>query len=132
MKMAGNKILLDTNIISALFKGEEGIADKIDNADIVFIPAIVVGEHYYGSMKSVQIEKNIQNIEKLIERYSVLKVDEKTAKEYGIIKAELEKKGRRIPENDIWIAALAKQYDLTLISRDSHFDEIHSISKEKW
>lgn len=49
MKMAGNKVLLDTNIITALFKGEEGIADKIDSAEIVYIPAIVVGEHYYGS-----------------------------------------------------------------------------------
>ena len=132
MKMAGNKILLDTNIISALFKGEEGIADKIDRADNVYIPAIVVGEHYYGSMKSLHIEKNIQNVEELIERYPVLKVDQKTAKEYGTIKAELKKKGKPIPENDIWIAAIAKQYDLVLITRDNHFDEIDTISKEKW
>lgn len=83
-------------------------------------------------MNSQHIEKNIQNIEKLIARYPVLKVDEKTAKEYGIIKAELRKKGKPIPENDIWIAALAKQHNLILITRDNHFDEIGSISKEKW
>lgn len=83
-------------------------------------------------MYSLHIKKNIQDIEKLIGSYEVLKADETTAREYGIVKADLRKKGKPIPENDIWIAAFAKQYDLTLITRDGHFNEIDSISKEKW
>lgn len=130
--MAGNKILLDTNIITALLKGEEGIADKIDNATSANIPVIVVGELYYGAMYSQHIQKNTLDIQKLIANYSVLNADEKTAEKYGIIKADLRKKGKPIPENDIWIAAIAQQYNLTLITRDGHFDSIDTISKEKW
>ena len=47
-----------------------------------------------------------------------------TARHYGIIKSQLKKKGRPIPENDVWIAAIAKEYDLTLVTRDDHFSYI--------
>jgi len=44
----------------------------------------------------------------------------------------LRKKGRPIPENDIWIAAIAFQHDLTLVSRDEHFEEVEDLKLEKW
>ena len=46
---------------------------------------------------------------------------------YGNIKAELRKKGKPVPENDIWIAAIAQRYQLTIVTRDKHFKEIESI-----
>lgn len=132
MKMTGNKFLLDTNIIAAWFNGEVNIADKIDKAKEVHIPIIVVGELYYGAAYSIQIEKNIKNIQNITNRYNVLQIDIETTKLYGDIKAALRKKGKPLPENDIWIAAIAQRYQLTIVTRDKHFKEIESISLKNW
>jgi tRNA(fMet)-specific endonuclease VapC len=105
--MAGSKYLLDTNIISDWLSGEIAIANKIDATRSVYIPLIVIGELYFGAFYSEQKQKNIHDIEKLTSRYKGLLADIQTAREYGKIKAALRKKGRPIPENDVWIAALA-------------------------
>ncbi|MBA3472116.1 MAG: VapC toxin family PIN domain ribonuclease, partial [Rubrobacter sp.] len=41
-------------------------------------------------------------------------------------------KGRPIPENDIWIAAVALQHDLVLASRDSHFEHVEGLQLDRW
>jgi len=129
--MTGSKFLLDTNIITAWLKGEKSVADKIDKAKAVYIPVIVVGELYFGAMHSTHIQKNIDDIKKITANYSVLLVDEAVAVAYGNIKAAL-KKGKPIPENDIWIAAIAQQHNLIIATRDKHFKEIHSIKIKNW
>lgn len=130
--MIGNRILLDTNIISAWLKGEKSLANKIDEAEDVYIPVVVLGELYYGAQYSTQIHTNISNIEKLVARYDVLNTNSETAALYGIIKASLRKKGKPIPENDIWIASIARQHNLTLVTRDRHFNEVDGIATTKW
>ncbi len=50
----------------------------------------------------------------------------------GKIKNYLRQKGLPIPENDIWIAATARQYNLTLVSRDAHFGNIENLHVESW
>jgi len=130
--MIGNRILLDTNIISAWLKGEKSLANKIDEAEDVYIPVVVLGELYYGAQYSTQIHTNISNIEKLVARYDVLNTNSETAALYGIIKASLRKKGKPIPENDIWIAGIARQHNLTLVTRDRHFNEVDGIATTKW
>jgi predicted nucleic acid-binding protein len=72
--MTGNSVLLDTNIISALLLGDATIADNINSTAEAFIPIIVIGELYYGAQYSTHIQKNTNNIHKLLERYSVLKL----------------------------------------------------------
>jgi tRNA(fMet)-specific endonuclease VapC len=132
MKMIGNKFLLDTNIITAWLKGETALADKIDKAKEIHIPIIVLGELYYGALYSTKVEKNIRDIKSITSNYNVLKVDEETTIAYGNIKAALRKKGKPIPENDIWIAAIAKRYKLIVVTRDKHFKEIESINIKSW
>jgi len=56
--------------------------------------------------------------------------DLNTAEEYGGIKAELKRRGRPIPENDIWIAASARRHDAILVSSDRHFDEVEGLHVE--
>ncbi len=130
--MTGNRILLDTNIISAWLKGEKAIADKIDDADEVYIPVHVLGELYYGAQHSTNVQTNLANIKKVIARYELLNTNEVTASLYGIIKASLRRKGKPIPENDIWIATIAKQHQLTLITRDKHFNEVDGLDVDNW
>jgi tRNA(fMet)-specific endonuclease VapC len=132
MKMIGNKFLLDTNIITAWLKGETALADKIDKAKEIHIPIIVLGELYYGALYSTKVEKNIRDIKSITSNYNVLKVDEETTIAYGNIKAALRKKGKPIPENDIWIAVIAKRYELIVVTRDKHFKEIESINIKSW
>jgi tRNA(fMet)-specific endonuclease VapC len=115
IRMTGNKYLLDTNIISAWLEDEKIIANNMDNAAGIFIPVIVVGEMYYGARYSTKVEHNINNISKAISHYPILPIDENTCEHYGIIKASLRKKGRPIPENDIWISAIASNIILQLL-----------------
>ena len=130
--MTGNKFLLDTNIVSALLKGEVIIADNLDKAEAAYIPIIVVGELYYGASFSSQVEKNTADLKKVTSRYQLLSLDEETTAVYGNIKTALRKKGKPIPENDIWIAAIAIQNDIPLVTRDNHFKEIENLSLITW
>ncbi|HPZ09106.1 MAG TPA: type II toxin-antitoxin system VapC family toxin [Candidatus Eremiobacteraeota bacterium] len=120
------KLLLDTNIIIALFNGEIVIQEKIAEVTDIFISTTVLGELYYGAYRSSQIEENLEKINSFASVIPLLLCDGNTANEYGIIKNLLRKKGTPIPENDIWIASIAKQYNLTLATRDNHFNAIKS------
>ncbi len=132
MQMSGSKFLLDTNIITAWIKGEKNIADKVEKANAVYIPIIVLGELYYGASYSTHFQKNIGVIKKLTNRYKLLLLDEPASIEYGKIKSSLRKKGSPIPENDIWIAAIALCHNLTLVTRDGHFNEVAGLKLIAW
>jgi tRNA(fMet)-specific endonuclease VapC len=68
----------------------------------------------------------------LIRESFVLGVDETTAEVYARIREELRVKGRPIPENDVWIAALALQHEQPVVSRDEHFDSIRGLARVGW
>jgi tRNA(fMet)-specific endonuclease VapC len=59
-------------------------------------------------------------------------VDRRCSEIYSDVKLALKKKGRPIPENDIWIAASALQHGLVLITRDKDFDTVEGLTVEKW
>jgi tRNA(fMet)-specific endonuclease VapC len=126
------RYLLDTNIVIALFAGDKAVEAKVRNtADVALAPPII-GELYFGAQKSGKVTENLQRINMLIEEHILFSCDLETAQWYGIIKDRLRRKGTPIPNNDIWIAALAMQHDLTLVTRDSHFDEVESLQTERW
>lgn len=130
--MTGNSYLLNTNIISALFKGEQAIAAKIDEAASVYIPVIAVGELHFGAELVNDSSKYIDDIESLTASYTIFFIDSDTCRKYGAIKAALRKKGRPIPENDIWIAAIAMQHNFIVATRDKHFLEVDGLAIEEW
>ncbi len=129
--MNGN-YLLDTNIIIALFANDPNVLLNLSKAPNVFVPSIVLGELYYGASKSARVKSNITVIDSFAIKSNVLVCDADTAKHYGRIKNHLRAKGNPIPENDIWIAALAKQYHMTLVTRDQHFQGIKKINIATW
>jgi len=126
------KYLLDTNIIISLFGDDVEIVAKVAKLDEIFIPVPVVGELFFGAQKSLHVEDNIQRINELVESSTVLECTIETAQHYGIIKKMLKDKGRPIPENDIWIAAIAREHGLILVSQDGHFTHVDMIEMEKW
>ncbi|MEQ9548361.1 MAG: type II toxin-antitoxin system VapC family toxin [Coleofasciculus sp. G3-WIS-01] len=126
------RYLLDTNIIIALFADEVAVKNSLIQADEIFVPSIAVGELCYGAKKSGHSKENLERIEELIANSTVLGCDTQTARHYGDVKNKLRLKGRPLPENDIWIAALALQYNLTLVTRDGNFQEIENLLTVAW
>ena len=126
------RFLLDTNIVIALLAGETTVLEALGEVDEVFLSNIVLGELFYGAFKSKQSRDNIRRIEELAENSAVLSCNEHVARRYGEIKNTLRAKGRPIPENDIWLAAIAMYYNLTVVTRDRHFDEIVELATEAW
>ncbi|MBN2007152.1 MAG: type II toxin-antitoxin system VapC family toxin [Anaerolineae bacterium] len=126
------RYLLDTNIIIALFAAETLVIEHLRGANEVFLSSVTVGELYYGAYKSGHVTENLARIEDFVIHNIILGCDAETAQQYGVIKNNLRQKGRPIPENDIWIAAIAMQHGLTLVSRDVHFGEIQELNLESW
>ncbi|HGJ65483.1 TPA: type II toxin-antitoxin system VapC family toxin [bacterium] len=118
---ADGSFLLDTSVIIAIFGGDDSVSKNIMQANGILVPSIAIGELYYGAYKSGKVMKNINQVEEFAIGNSILYCDVNTANEYGFIKNHLRKKGAMIPDNDIWISAIAKQHNLIIATRDQHF-----------
>ncbi|HEU4607646.1 MAG TPA: type II toxin-antitoxin system VapC family toxin [Chitinophagaceae bacterium] len=126
--MTGNKCLLDTSVIIHSFKSNNTVGERLDQIAEIYVPVTVIGELYYGAYKSANTPKHISQVQSFLANCRVLLPDAVTADTYGQIKAALMKKGKPLPENDIWIAAMARQYDLPLFTTDNHFTEIEQLT----
>jgi tRNA(fMet)-specific endonuclease VapC len=129
---ATGKVLLDTNILIALLAEEALVVRHVQEADAVYVPAIALGELHYGARKSARAVANVQRVSALAAASAVLACDAATAAAYGELKAELRARGTPIPENDLWIAALARHHRLTLVSRDAHFSSVPGLKVAAW
>ncbi len=125
-------ILLDTNAVIARLAGDKALQQRLEAADEVFLPSIVLGEMYYGAYHSGRSADNLARVEQFAAGRVVLGCDTATAKIYGQILHKLHLKGRPLPDNDIWIGAIAVQHGLTLVTRDAHFQEIEGLTVEGW
>jgi len=128
MKMTGSKCLLDTSIIIHIFKNTPDIVAKLQTFSEIFVPSIAVGELYYGAYCSTNIKKHLDQTIQFLKDYTILSPDAVTGDFYGQIKKSLKDKGKPIPENDIWIASIAIQFNLPLFAIDKHFKEISNIT----
>jgi len=128
----GGKVLFDTNIIIALFGQDDTVLKHLRGAVELFVPVIAVGELYYGAYKSGRRTANLQRVREFAAANIVLGCDAQTALVYGRVKNELHQKGTPIPENDLWIAALALQHGLVLATRDKHCDAVDGLCIEAW
>ncbi|MEO0838402.1 MAG: PIN domain-containing protein [Cyanobacteria bacterium J06643_5] len=144
--------LLDTNHCSAIILGEPNVIKRVQEVgeDNIFTCVIVQGELTFMMEKSQRREANLAQLAKFLEDIRIYRITEETATIYGQIKAALinqfapkEKSKRRkakvtdlgFDENDIWIAAIALQNNLTIVSRDSDFlriQQVKSLSIESW
>jgi len=125
---ASGRFLLDTNIIIALFEGDDAVLSNLDQAAEVFMSAVVLGELFFGAAKSGRPSENMAKIEQFAGARAILSCDLDVAREYGLLKTTPQRKGRPLPENDIWIAATAKQHRVVLVTRDRHFDDVEGLA----
>ena len=127
--MAGK--VLDANILIDLFRRDEKTVEHIKTISRVYVPAIVLGELYYGACMSDKMKRRMSEVERLATKVITLDITRETTALYGEIRAKLKRNGKKIPENDIWIAALCIQHDLPLVTNDIHFDEVENLITEK-
>jgi len=73
------------------------------------------------------VKENTERLKRFSTTLMLLPCDAGTAVQFGEIKSGLRRKGRPIPDNDIWIAAIARQHGLKVVSRDSHFTEVDNL-----
>ena len=124
-------VLLDTNIVVAYLSDSLSLPIQISSTAFS-VSVVVVGELEYGAKKSTRVGQNLSRVERFLSTVSVLSIDAETARIFGDVKVDLMRKGRPIPDNDIWIAATALQHHLMLITRDAHFEHVDQLDIEKW
>ena len=125
-------MILDTNAVSSLLEGELSLERQLAGSEGHHLPAIVIGEYLFGISQSTTRRRLESLFRQLIRESILLDVDQQTGEYYAHIRLELKQKGRPIPDNDIWIAALARQYNLSVISRDAHFDAVDGLDLLSW
>lgn len=125
-------MILDTNAVSALFAGDPSLGEVLSGEVRHHLPVIVIGEYQYGLARSRDRGRLGRLLDMLIHESVVLAIDVGTASHYAILREELRERGRPIPENDLWIAALSRQHDLPIVTRDDHFDQIENLQRRSW
>lgn len=126
------KCLLDTNVAIRVLNQELDLRTHQGQGLQTLLCLTVVGELYFGAAKSRRPDNNRSKIQRLLQVCPVVPLDLQTAERYGALKVELRRKGRPIPENDLWIAACALRHGLTLVTRDRHFDEVGGLTTQAW
>jgi tRNA(fMet)-specific endonuclease VapC len=120
------KLALDTNAYTALGEGEPSLTDEIRRAEQVGLPIVVLGELWFGFTNGTKLRQNVERLERFLAtpRVQVLQLSEQTARVFGEIATLLRGAGIAIQQNDIWIAALCKQYGFALATRDRGFQHV--------
>ncbi len=125
-------MILDTNGISDLADGHAELTTIIVKAGTVEIPSVVLGEYRFGLAWSRDRNAREHWLKQLLDRFSVLDITNETSTWYADIRSELRRAGQPVPTNDVWIAALCRQHNLPLLSRDKHFDYIPGLQRITW
>jgi tRNA(fMet)-specific endonuclease VapC len=129
---ASGDVLLDTSVVIPYLKGDRAVGAQVKASSSLYLPQTVLGELYCGAHLSQNPGKHLANIQAFLAAVAVLSPGVATAEHYGRLRAQLAKAGTPIPENDIWIAALALEHQLPLAARDAHFDLVRGLQVLKW
>lgn len=121
------RVLLDTNVVSQIMKGDARVVAWLQSWDWAGASAVVAGELLFGAEASANREKLLEAVEGMLTRLGIQAVSTETARKYSQVRARLKQKGTPIPENDVWIAAGALEAALPLASYDGHFAYVEGL-----
>ena len=125
-------MILDTNALSAFVDGDAAVGEVLRHQARACIPVIVLGEFRYGVSQSRHRAAYEQWLQSQLRNFDVLAVTDQTATFYATLRVTLKHQGTPIPANDAWIAALALQHRLPILSRDKHFDAVPELTRREW
>lgn len=124
-----SSLCLDTSAYSNFRRGNEEVAALLDQAELVGVPTIALGELRTGFLLGSKRRSNEAELDAFLENpaVEVLAVDAESSRHYAEIVAELRKAGTPVPTNDIWIAAIAARNGTTILTCDDHFERIGRV-----
>lgn len=130
------RYLLDTNICIYIAKQKPlSVLHKFEHLHVgeVGMSLITYGELYYGVEKSQQAKKSKLLLDELLHLIPPLPLPLEAGKHYGEVRYQLEKQGKPIGNNDLWIAAHALAIDVILVTNNKkEFSRIRSLKIENW
>jgi tRNA(fMet)-specific endonuclease VapC len=122
-----DNIALDTNIAVDILNGKPAILELLRQFDVIYLPITVSGELLFGAKNSASRVRNESRYRAFIDSCILLDTNSLVADAYAEIRLSLKQKGRPIPENDIWIAALCVVHEIPLLSHDRHFEYVDGL-----
>ena len=124
------RALLDTNVYSALMRGDDEVGKWVRRCERIHMSAVVVGELLYGFRHGTRYVANRERLGAFLANPYVefMPVTMTTCERYSLVAASLRRKGRPIPGNDIWIAAHALETGADLLSFDGHYSAVDGLS----
>lgn len=125
-------MIVDTNGLSAFADGDPVVGNLLLETAEIAVPVIVLGEFRYGIRGSRHRAEYENWLAESLSAFRVLAIDEDTARWYAELRFLLKRRGRPIPANDLWIASLARQHGLPVLSRDRHFDAVPRLKRIGW
>lgn len=125
-------MILDTVALSAFLSKDPSLIRALSSTRVLSLPSIVLGEYRFGLLSSARRVSLEETLEQLETASRILPVDELTARSYAVIRHELETAGTPVPMNDLWIAALARQHDLPVVTQDAHFAYVRGLKRIGW
>lgn len=130
MDMDTAKLLLDTNIVSYLFKKSDYARPYYQHlaGKLLFLSFITVGEIFLWAESSGWGQKRRAELEERLHNYSIIPYDHEIARSYARIAAERKRSGRPISLHDAWIAACAVRHAIPLVTHNpKDFESIASL-----
>jgi tRNA(fMet)-specific endonuclease VapC len=123
------RLALDTNRYVDLCKGVAGTVALLEEAEAVMVPFIVIGELRAGFANGRRQADNERALRSFLlkDGVRVLFADDQTTHHYAAVFRQLRKQRTPIPTNDMWVAALVLQHNLSLHARDTHFDQLPQL-----
>ena len=121
------KISLDTNIVIRLLKDDNAVINLLSRKSIIYLPVPVTAELLFAAKNSGRPKDNLKTYNEFIDTCRVLNIARKTADRYSTVRLQLKQKGRPIPENDLWIAAVCIENGLPIITADTLFDNVEGL-----
>jgi tRNA(fMet)-specific endonuclease VapC len=125
-------MIIDTNALSAIADDDRDAVAILAKADVLAIPAVVLGEYRYGIALSRHRAAYERWLTGLLSDCLLLDINESTTQHYADIAVELRRNGKLIPTNDLWIAALCRQHAMPILSRDHHFELVQHVKRIDW
>ncbi len=128
------RFMLDTNTASALMRGQPFVAARLKAAtpESVCLSVVTEAELLFGVAKRPEATKLRVAVDELLAAIDVLPWTSATARRYGMVRAELERRGRPLSALDLMIAAHAAEHDMALVTNDGAFGAVPGLRVEDW
>jgi tRNA(fMet)-specific endonuclease VapC len=130
------RYLLDTDICIYIRKGRpEGVVRRFETIrpGEAVLSVITYGELLYGAEKNALREQSLHRLQQLSDLVPTLPLPDNAAHTYGFLRAELERRGEMIGNNDLWIAAHALASGLILVTNnEKEFRRVHGLKVQNW